>query len=277
MPAAAEHDRLDAAELSLIEMLSSSFGYDYRDADVDWLKDKIRERVEAEQLRTAGGLREKVLHDQACRQRVLRSLASGEGRLFEGPAFFRAFQEGVIPLLRTYPFIRIWHAGCWTGEDVYSMAMLLEEAGIYGRCRIYGTELDDISLRRAKVGVFPAGAVDASAADYIQAGGQADLGAYFTFAHDRATVRSELMHNLVFGQHNLETDGVFNEFHAIVCRGLLPSLDPRTRTRAERLFAGSLVRFGFLCTGSDSVPTDPGGSVEYELSDPRGGIFRRIH
>lgn len=271
------HLQLDDAEIELLEVLLHDYGYDYRQADTAWLKHKIRDHVAGEQLHTAGGLREKVLHDEACRQRLLRTLTLDANTMFHEPAFFRAFREGVVPLLRTYPFIRLWHVGCSTGEKVYSMAILLEEAGLYDRCRIYATDVDSAALQHARNGIFPLVAMQEYTANYLLAGGQGVFSEYYTASYDHAIFRPSLRKNLIFAQHSLETDGPFNEFHAIVCNGVTLALGPSTRARAHRLFAQSLVRFGFLCLGKDASEAHSAGGAEYEVFDGRGGIFRRIH
>jgi chemotaxis protein methyltransferase CheR len=194
--------------------------------------------------------------------------------MFDEPAFYLAFREKVTPLLRTYPFIRIWHAGCATGEEVYSMAILLEEAGLYDRCRLYATDLDEAALRQARDGIFPLAAMQDYTANYLRAGGERAFSQYYTAGHDHAIFRASLKKNLIVAQHNLGTDGPFNEFHAIVCRNVLPTLAPSTRARAGRLFADSLIRFGFLCLGARE-PIDQAGAG-YEAID-RDGIYRRVH
>jgi chemotaxis protein methyltransferase CheR len=268
-------DQLDRTELALLEILLHDYGFDYRMAAVDWLRHKISARVVAEQLQTVGGLREKVLHDDACRQRLLRCLTLDAEAMFYEPAFYRAFRAAVVPLLRTYPFVRIWHVGCATGEEVYSMAVLLEEEGLYERCRLYATDIEDSALKRARDGIFPLESMQEYTANYVRAGGRAAFSEYYTASYGNAIFRPSLKRNLIFAQHNLATDGPFNEFQAILCRGVLPSLSPPMQARAHTLFRESLVRLGFLCVGpSESVGYNESQS-EYEVFST-GGIYRRI-
>jgi chemotaxis protein methyltransferase CheR len=269
-------DELGQAELDLLEILFHDYGFDYRLATPSWLHHKISDRIAAEQLQTAQGLREKILHDESCRQRLLRSLTLDAVAMFYEPAFYRAFRSLVVPLLRTYPFIRIWHVGCSTGEEVYSMAILLEEEGLYDRSRLYATDIDETALRQARDGIFPLETMREYTANYVRAGGKAAFSEYYTASYGHAIFRPSLKRNLIFAQHNLATDGPFNDFQAILCRGVLPSVRPSVQSRAHRLFRESLVRLGFLCLGpSESfVVTDTGAA--YESFSP-SGIYRRIY
>jgi len=180
-----------------------------------------------------------------------------------------------VPFLRTYPFIRIWHVGCSTGEEVYSMAILLEEEGIYDRCRLYATDIDAGALRKARDGIYPLASMQEYTANYVRAGGKASFSEYYTASYDHAIFRPSLKRNVVFAQHNLATDGPFNEFQGILCRGVLPALRPEVQARTQELFRASLVRLGFLCLGTnESIST--ANRSEYEVFST-GGIFRRIY
>lgn len=267
---------LSDAELDLLEMLFHDYGYDYRTVGAGWLRSKLVERVAGEQLQTLRGLREKVLHDEGCRHRLLRSLAVDANTMFHDAAFYRAFRAEVVPLLRTYPFARLWHVGCSSGEEVYSLAMLLEEEGLYERCRVYATDEDEAAIRRAQEGVFPLTVVQSYNANYVRAGGQADLSDYYSATEDTARIRGSLKRNLIFSHYHLGTDGPFNEFHAIVWRGGLPGLDPAVRARAHELLRASLVRRGFLCLGPAEVLDGSAIQGAFEPTSTEG-IFRRIY
>jgi chemotaxis protein methyltransferase CheR len=269
-------DQLDATELDLLELVLHDYGLDYRIAAVDWLRQKISARVVAEQLQTVGGLREKFLHDEGCRQRLLRSLTLDAEAMFYEPAFYRAFRAAVVPLLRTYPFIRIWHVGCATGEEVYSMAILLEEEGLYDRCRLYATDIEGPALKSAQDGIFPLDSMKEFTANYVRAGGSAAFSEYYTASYGSAIFRPSLKRNLIFAQHNLATDGIFNEFQAILCRGVLPVLSQPVQERAHALFRESLVRLGFLCIGPSESVANTDSRSAYEVFST-GGIYRRIY
>ena len=276
MQPSAGSGQLDEAERDLLELLLHDYGYDFRRVAVPWLKQRLRDRVSAEQLQTARGLREKMLHDEACRQRLFRSLALDANAMFHPPDFYRAFTERVVPLLRTYPFIRLWQVGCSTGEEVYSMSILLEEAGLYDRSRIYATEGDTFLLHQARDGIFPLAAMREYTANYQRAGGRGTFSEYYTASYEHAIFRPSLRKNLIFAQHDLATDGPFNDFHVILCRGGLMALPVATRARAAQLFEDSLIRFGFLCPGTDQSAarlTVP----DFVPFDESGQILRRVH
>jgi chemotaxis protein methyltransferase CheR len=270
------NDRLDAPEVDLLEIFLHDYGFDYRMSSVEWLRQKIGACVAAEELQTVQGLREKVLHDESCRQRLLRTLTLDASPMFYEPAFYQAFRAGVVPLLRTYPFVRIWHVGCSTGQEVYSMAILLEDEGIYDRCRLYATDIDESALKQARAGIFPLASMKAYTANYVRAGGKAAFSEYYTASYDNAIFRPSLKRNIILAQHDLASDGPFNEFQVIVCRGVLPTLGPAIQSRAHDLFRQSLVRLGFLCLGETEALGDNGGRSAYEPFST-GGIYRRIY
>ena len=270
-----ELEQLDAVETDILNVLLHDFGYDYAGASAGWLKRVIRGHVAVEHLSTTRGLREKVLHDQACRVRLLRRLTSAPRALFQEPGFWRSFRETVVPWLRTYPFIRVWHVGCATGEEVYSMAILLEEAGLYDRCRIYTTDPDEMLLKQAKDGIVPLTNMQAYTRNYQEAGGEHAFSRYYSANYDQAVFGAHLKRNVVFAQHDLETDGPFNEFHVIICRDLLTALTPDTQERARGLFLDSLVHLGFLCLGTKEPVEAVTATGEYEVNGESAGIFRR--
>ena len=260
----------------LLEGVFRHYGYDFRNYALSSLRRRIRERVRAEQLRTVSGLKEKVLHDPACMERLLLSLSINVSAMFRDPGLYHAFRSKVVPLLRTYPFIRIWHAGCSTGEEVYSMAILLQEEGLYDRCRLYATDMNEAVLRKARDGIFPLSAMQGYTANYQQAGGVVEFSQYYTASHDHAIFRPSLKKNLVFAQHNLAMDGPFNDFHVILCRNVMIYFDKSLQARVHDLFLASLVRFGFLCLGNkESIKHTPVES-EYAEFDAREKIYRRV-
>lgn len=160
-----------------------------------------------------------------------------------------AFSKQVVPLLCTYPFIRIWHAGCATGEEIYSIAILLQEAGLYHRCRIYARDMNEQALRQAKAGIFSLTSMQAITQQYLQAGGQQSFSKYYTAAYDNAIFCAALKKNIVFSQHNLATDSCFNEFNVIFCRNVLIYFNPLLQARVHHLLYESLCKFGILGLG----------------------------
>lgn len=243
-------DNLEAIEIQLLlEGVFRYFGFDFRNYAPASLRRRIWATVRLEGLTSISGLQEKVLHDPACLERFLHGLCVNVTGMFRDPSFFLAFKDQVVPLLRTYPFIRIWHAGCSTGEEVYSLAILLQEAGLYHRCRIYATDMNERALSQAKAGIFPLALMQASTQHYFQAGGQQSFSEYYTAAYDHAIFSAFLKKNIVFSQHNLATDGSFNEFNLILCRNVLIYFNPLLQARVHQLLYESLCKFGVLGLG----------------------------
>ena len=164
---------LEEIEVKLVtEGIYHHYGFDFRDYSLPSLRRRLWKRVYAEGLSTISGLQEKVLHDPACMERLLLDLSINTTAMFRDPTFYLAFRQKIVPMLRTYPFVRIWHAGCSTGEEVYSMAILLQEEGLYDRCRIYATDINEAVLQRAKDGIFPLNTMQENTSNYIAAGGK---------------------------------------------------------------------------------------------------------
>ena len=181
-----------------------------------------------------------------------------------------------MPLLRTYPFIRVWHAGCSTGEEVYSMAILLEEEGLLERARIYATDINEVVLRHARGGIFPLNRMQEYTENYIKAGGTRSFSEYYTAKYDGALFNAHLTRNVVFSQHNLVTDHSFSEFNVIFCRNVLIYFDRELQHRVQKLFYDSLVNFGVLALGSKESLRFSEFEECYERLDPREKIYKKI-
>ena len=243
-------NELEAIEIELLlDGLFRYYGFDFRNYAPASLKRRIWNIIRAEQLTTVSGLQEKILHDPACLERFLLGLSVNVTAMFRDPSFYLAFRTKVVPLLRTYPFIRIWHAGCSSGEEVYSMAILLQEENLYQRCRIYATDMNEMVLRKAKAGIFPLRLMQEYTQNYLQAGGKKSFSEYYTAAYDNAIFSSSLKENIIFAQHNLATDGSFNEFNVILCRNVLIYFNPLLQERVHNLLYESLCIFGILGLG----------------------------
>jgi chemotaxis protein methyltransferase CheR len=273
---ASEGTSLEDLEIEgLLEAVYRHYGYDFRNYAFTSLRRRVRDRVRGEGVRTVTGLKEKVLHDTAAMERLLLGLSVNVSAMFRDPSFYLAFRQRVVPLLRTYPFIRIWHAGCSSGEEVYSMAILLKEEGLLDRCRLYATDINDSVLRTAQAGIFPLSRMKQHTANYLAAGGKEAFSGYYTASYDNAIFRPALRENMVFAQHNLATDGPFNEFHVIMCRNVMIYFNKTLQERVNTLFAQSLVRLGFLCLGAKESLKYSSREGEYEEFDHREKIYRR--
>ncbi|BAY63285.1 hypothetical protein NIES22_33710 [Calothrix brevissima NIES-22] len=260
----------------LLEGIYRYYGLDFRNYALASLKRRIWNTIRAENLTTISALQEKVLHDRECMERFLLNLSVHVTSMFRDADFYIAFRNKVIPLLKTYPFIRIWHAGCSTGEEVYSMAILLQEEGLYHRSRLYATDMNETVLRKAKDGIFPLELMQQYTHNYLQAGGKTYFSEYYTAAYDSAIFRSSLKENIVFSPHNLVTDGSFNEFNVIFCRNVLIYFDKTLQQRVHHLLYDSLIRFGILGLGrQESLKFTP-YEQQYEALDNREKLYRRI-
>ena len=234
----------------LLEAIYRHYGFDFRSYAFSSIRRRIWKRIGAEGLPNVSSLQERLLHDPQVMERLLLDLSINVTAMFRDPGFYRAFRDQVVPLLRTYPFIRVWHAGCSTGEEVYSMAILLEEEGLLARSRLYATDINEVVLQQARAGIFPLERMQEYTENYIKAGGKRSFSEYYTAKYDGALFSPTLTENVVFSQHNLVTDRSFSEFNVILCRNVLIYFDRDLQTRVHGLFYDSLVTFGILGLGS---------------------------
>jgi chemotaxis protein methyltransferase CheR len=279
LPAAPAHyaPELERIEVQLLlEGIYRQYGFDFRAYAYASLRRRLWKRMSAEGLTSISALQDRVLHDRAAMERLLLDLSVNVSTMFRDPGMYRSFREHAIPLLRTYPFVRIWHAGCSTGEEVYSMAILLEEEGLGDRARIYATDSNEVVLERARAGIFPMGKVREYTHNYQRAGGERSFSEYYTAIYDGARFDPALVRNVVFAQHNLVTDRSFAEFNVILCRNVMIYFDRTLQERVHGLFYESLARFGILVLGSkESLRMSPFEDL-YEAVDGKHKIFRRL-
>jgi chemotaxis protein methyltransferase CheR len=268
---------VDTTEVRLLlEGIHERYGFDFRDYAEASIRRRILRRVHAEGLATISALQDRVLHDTECMERLLLSLTVHVTSMYRDPLFFKVFRNKVVPLLRTYPFIRIWHAGCSTGEEVYSTAILLEEEGVYDRCRIYATDLSESVLRAAKSGIFTLHHMKEYSENYLQAGGSRSLSDYYTASYERAIFRESLRRNVVFAQHNLVTDSSFNEFNVILCRNVMIYFNRTLQNRVHGLLYQSLGRLGVLGLGRKESMRFTPHEVSFEELDGPEKIYRKV-
>jgi chemotaxis protein methyltransferase CheR len=261
----------------LLEAVYRYYGFDFRNYAFPSIKRRLLHRIHAEGLKTITSLQEKVLHDPASMERLLADLSINVTAMFRDPNFFLSFRKNVIPILRTYPFIRIWHAGCSTGEEVYSMAILLHEEGLYERTRIYATDMNENVLQVAKGGIFQLDKMKDYTKNYLQAGGTKSFSEYYTAIYNAAKFQPFLKKNIIFAQHNLVTDQSFNEFNVILCRNVMIYFDRKLQEHVHDLFYESLSMFGVLGLGNKESMRFMKHSVNYEEIDAQEKIYRKIH
>lgn len=260
----------------LMEAIYQRWGYDFRDYAPASLKRRIRRIVESEKLSSISALQEKILRDSALMQRFLDKLVVSVTSMFRDPGFYKAFRKEVVPLLKDRPSLRIWHAGCATGEEVYSMVILLHEEGLLERTRIYATDLDRAALDSAKEGIYRLDLMKEYTENYQAAGGKAAFSEYYHAGHGHVVLRKDLSKNIVWAQHNLVTDASFNEFHLIVCRNVLIYFNARLQARVHDLLYESLAEGGVLVLGrQESMQLTPYES-NYRVLDRREKIYQRM-
>ena len=260
----------------LLEAIFRHYGHDFRSYAFSSLRRRFRKRLEAENIATFSRLQDLVLHDPEAMERLLRDMSVNVTGMFRDPTFFLALRETVVPILRTYPFVRIWHAGCATGEEVYALAIMLEEEGLYDRSRIYATDMSADALEKAKAGIFPLARMREYTSNYLQAGGTRSFSEYYTANYDAALFDPVLRRNVLFAQHNLATDTSFSEFNLILCRNVLIYFDHTLKRRVYKLFADSLASLGVLCLGRRESLRFTAAETEYEEFDPKERIYRRL-
>jgi chemotaxis protein methyltransferase CheR len=260
----------------LLDGLYRVHGFDFRDYSRASIKRRILELLRAENLETISAYQARILHDHACLERFLLGVSVHATSMFRDPSFYLTFRKRVVPLLRTYPTVQIWIAGCSTGEEVYSLAILLEEERLYGKCRIYATDISQSVLRRARDGIFPLAAMRDYTNNYHRAGGVHEFSDYYTAQYDSVIFSSALRKNVVFSEHNLATDGSFNEFQVILCRNVMIYFNKDLQARVHNLLYDSLSMFGVFGLGNkESLKFTPRAAFYEHLND-NDKLYRKV-
>lgn len=264
---------IDPIELdSLLAAIRDRYGYDFREYAPASLRRRIRSQMEGLSL---PAFRDRLLEDPAAFGRFLDALTVHVTAMFRDPEFWRSLRERVLPHLATWPFVRIWCVGCSTGEEVWSLAILLEEEELLGRCRIYATDLSDRVLGGARGGIFPLAAMKEYTENYLASGGKRAFSDYYSARYDRAIFRPELVGSAVFAQHNLATDGSFNEFHLVLCRNVLIYFGRTLSDRVQRLLFESLALTGLLGLGRRETIEKTPYADRYDPLDATERIYRK--
>jgi chemotaxis protein methyltransferase CheR len=270
--------RADVADIEirlLVEAVFLRFGHDFRDYSPASLRRRVLHACERMGQSTVSALQEKVLHDEAAFAELLQFLTVPVSEMFRDPEYFLALRRHVLPVLRTYPSLKIWIAGCSTGEEPYSLAILLHEEGLLERTIVYATDINPISLDRARQGVFPLDSMQAFTANYQRAGGTAGLASYYTAAYGGAVFSRELRQSITFADHSLATDSVFAETHFVSCRNVLIYFNRKLQDRALGLFHDSLIHRGFLGLGSKESLEFSAFSQRFEPVAGRERVYRK--
>lgn len=269
-----EVERLEAS--LLLDAVYAQTGFDFRGYAPASLRRRLLRRAEAEGCATLSALQERVLHDPDAMARLITGLTVRATTMFRDPEYWAALRSRVLPYLRTYPTLRVWHAGCSTGEEVYSAAIVLAEEGLAPRARVYATDIGEVALAQAREGLFPLDRVAEFTAGYHAAGGSGEFSRYYHAKYGQARFRPPLVKNVLFAPHNLATDGPFNEFNLIVCRNVLIYFKRELQHRVHALFHASLRPLGFLALGQKESLSHSPWSDSFEVVDERNRIYRKV-
>lgn len=234
----------------LINDVFEYYGYDFSGYSKASLKRRVERLFQVDSLEGFSELLYKVRTEPAYVQHMVEEITVNVTEMYRDPHFYKVLRDEILPVLGTKPFIRVWHAGCSTGEEVFSMAILLKEANLLHKSLLYATDLNPIVLETAKKGVFPLRMMKQYSENYIASGGKQDFSDYYTANYGLAKFSDELISKMVFSQHNLVSDGSFNEFDLILCRNVLIYFDKELQEKAFHLFNDSLSMLGYLALGT---------------------------
>lgn len=233
----------------LLNDLLEQYGYDFTDYSFASVKRRLQRVFSADRFPSFAEFRYKVKSDPTYLTYLMEQITVNVTEMFRDPAFFMALRKNVLPVLATYPFIRIWHAGCSTGEEVYSMAILLQEMGLLQKSVIYATDINETVLEKARKGIFPLAHMQNYSQNYQQSGGQREFSQYYAANYEYAKFSEILSEKVIFAAHNLVTDRSFNEFQLIICRNTLIYFNKDLQDKVLNLFSDSLEPLGFLALG----------------------------
>jgi chemotaxis protein methyltransferase CheR len=275
-----EQDLMDIENIDieiqlLLEAIYLKYGYDFRSYSRAHIKRRVLRRQALSRIDSISIMIYKAIYDKEFFDILLSDFSINVSEMFRDPHFYKALRNEVIPILSTYPFFNIWHAGCSSGEEVYSMAILLKEAGIYDRAQIYATDFNATVLQKAKDGVYPIDLMKDYTYNYQQAGGIASFADYYVAKYDYAIMDQTLKKKIIFADHNLVTDGVFGEMNVIICRNVLIYFDSELQNRVINLFHSSLCNGGILCLGSKESLKNADSAKNLEPIDSKEKIFQK--
>ncbi|CAK8717955.1 Chemotaxis protein methyltransferase CheR [Candidatus Electronema halotolerans] len=271
-------DRSDIEKIEvelLLEAIFRRYGYDFRCYARASIIRQLRQFIEKTGHACVSELIPKMLHDAALFQQLLLKLSVTVSSMFRDPSFYQVLRQDIVPLLKTYPFIRVWIAGCAAGEEAYSVAILLKEEGLLARATIYATDINERALAAAKEGIYPLSQVREYTENYQQSGPLDSFSSYYHAAHDRIVMNRDLKQSLTFAKHNLVSDYVFAEMHLILCRNVMIYFNQELKDRVLRLFDDSLIRGGFLCLGAKETLRFSSIDSRYREAEHGGKIYRK--
>jgi chemotaxis protein methyltransferase CheR len=271
-----EEGKTENIELELLlQAVFLQYGYDFRNYSRAHVKRRVKYRVAQEGLNSISELQNEILHQPEVFERLVRDLSINVTEMFRNPAFYKSVREKVIPLLKTYPFLKIWHAGCSTGEEVFSFAIMLKEEGLLERTQIYATDFNPYVIEQARRGIFPIRYIREYTANYQKAGGKSSFSDYYHANDEWVIFDKSLSKNMVFAVHNLVTDSVFAEMNLIVCRNVLIYFNRELQNKVLGLLHESLIPGGFLALGTKESLMFSENEKKYKVVDAKQKIFKK--
>jgi chemotaxis protein methyltransferase CheR len=259
----------------LLSFIKETYGYDFTNYSKASLIRRFIRCMEEAKLRTAYDLKFYLTNNKTQFDWFLQSVTVNVTEMFRDPSFYKAIRGKVLDRLATYPIIKIWHAGCATGEEVFSMAIMLHEAGLLERTKIYATDINPANLEKAKKGIVPLQPMKEYTTNYLQSGGKEEFSNYYTARYNGALISAELRKNIIFAQHNLVTDTGFNEFQMICCRNVMIYFEKDLQDRVIKLFYDSLSPLGYLALGLKESLLFTDIKSKFEVVDAKNKIFRK--
>lgn len=259
----------------ILHVIKLQHGYDFSDYAHASIKRRIQRCMEMSKTKNVFELKYRLTNEPDFFNWFIESVTVNVTEMFRDPEFYKDIRSKVIPKLASYPIIKIWHAGCATGEEVYSMAILLKEEGLLERTRIYATDLNPANLEKARKGIIPLSYMKNYTQNYLLSGGKSDFSEYYTARYGNSIIRKELLNNILFSQHNLVTDQVFNEFQLICCRNVLIYFNKNLQDKVLRLFYDSLSPLGYLALGIKESLLFSQIRDNFQTTSANNKIFRR--
>jgi chemotaxis protein methyltransferase CheR len=260
----------------VLDIVSTTYGFDFKDYARASIQRRVQRFMDDVGYKNSYDLKFGLVNNQQVFDQFLKRITVNVTEMFRDPGFYKTIKEKVLPVLESYPLIKIWHAGCSSGEEVFSIAILLQEAGLLNRTKIYATDINPGNLEKAKKGIMPLDAMKEYVSNYTKAGGESDFASYYTARYNNAIIARELRERVVFSQHNLVTDRVFNEFQLICCRNVMIYFNRDLQNRVIRLFYDSLSTFGYLGLGLKESLLFTDIKHKFEAVSSQQKIFRRI-
>jgi len=261
---------------ALLEAVFLRYGYDFRHYEYSSVKRRIIHRKNLLHLKHISDLIPMIIYDRNYFNQFMLDMSVTVTEMFRDPHFFKTIREKIIPVLKTYPFVNIWLAGCATGEEAYSMAIVLLEEGFYGKVQIYATDFNNHSLEIAKQGIYSLNDFQKYTTNYNKTGGKASLSDYYTAKYKSVRFHDSLKKNIIFSHHNLVTDRVFSSMHLIICRNVLIYFNDELKNQVLSLFHDSLNRSGFLCLGESESLAFTAFNKNYEMPFGKEKIYKKI-